>query len=496
MDTNRETILNIVEKNFYLSKEGLAKFKQYYANPFIDDVYKKIVGDQVKARFEVPSNFCEKLDEGWSDFKSYFSNFVNEYKIKYENFRDNKIIVNKNERKVIKLLEEYYFTNPKVPLELLYNSFGYYKNRNETPEQTKKNLTDRIKKVLDNIGAKKLSRGKIELVFTMDFADWFLCSTAEKWSSCISLESHYDGSYWSGLPGLVGDKSRAMLYVTDGVKKTYCGITTDRYLSRSWVLLGNDNIPQIVRFYPSDIISGQGVSELTKTTFRSEPGREFRSKHPIDVITFQNGKSAGVFQDGFGLCSDGYLRYGHHGYNYLFKGRIYSDSIFSCTEGLASIVKNGHNLGKYSLEPKQCHECHIHIDRGYEKIGTDGEFYCNRCYSKKFYTCSNCGTTDEIVNAVEATNGHKYCKVCYEQRFTKCPECNRELQRGHNGNFKDNAGKEICEACYWKTHVVCCICGNGVGTKQNKVKTKSGKVFCAPCAEKEGVKLHKHAPRR
>ena len=105
------------------------------------------------------------------------------------------------------------------------------------------------------------SNDEYELVISLNYADWFLCSTSENWDSCLSLDSTYDSCFWMGLPQLIGDKSRAMVYVTKkGKKKNYNGIEVDSIIFRTWIQLardkrGHETYISFVRQYPNNSFS-------------------------------------------------------------------------------------------------------------------------------------------------------------------------------------------------------------------------------------------------
>ena len=490
---NKEIIYSLVEKHFSFSKEGLEKFKNYLFNPFIDDVYKKIVKDNLKARYPIDNFDASKFDEGWQFFKNVFNSFIIKFKINYSNFYTNKMLVDRNERKLVKFLNEYYLTMipPKQAAEELGFHLGHCAD-----DFIKTELKKYIENKMNFIGANKISKGKLELVFTMDFSDWFLCSTGEKWTSCINLESDYDGNYWSGLPGLVGDRNRAMLYITDGVQKNYLGIKVDRLLARSWALLNNKDTIQIVRFYPNSLIKVSEIDNIVGTKFDYDDGgygsgRQFQSKYPVDVIKFENGCSAGVFQDSFGLCSDGYLRFGHHGYNHFdANGKLTENRIFSWSGGLKGLIEQGKNLGSVIEKTLYCSCCDIDIPpEDHVFTDPDGEYFCEECFYEHYFYCHDCGEIRHIDNGIEASNNNLYCYDCYSTHYFTCPICEKETSHGHH-SFVDDKGNEICESCYFK-FAVCSSCKKQIGEDvKNRVKTKSGNIYCLTCAKEKEIKLH------
>ena len=490
---NKEIIFNLVKNHFSFSEEGLGKFKNYLFNPFIDDTYKEIVKDGLRAYFPVESFDTSRLDEGWQLYKNYFATFIRNHGVTYDNFFNNKIIINKNERKLIKFMEEYF--TKKLAQREAQAELGFYGYGRDTDEVVRSKVLQDFTTKMNNVGAKKLSKGKIQVVFSMDFADWFLCSTGEKWTSCISLDSDYDGNYWAGLPGLVGDKNRAMIYVTDGVKKTYAGITVDRLLARSWVLLNKKDKMQIVHFYPNSLISPDDVGKIIgqKFNYGNELDRGFQSKYPIDVIKFENGNSAGVFQDSYGLCEDGYIRYGNHGYNHFDPhGRITESRIFTWRGGLQGLIQKNAKLGGHEDERLKCCICGAYLDEDDALYANDDGPYCDRCFNDRYFSCADCGDSYPNEEIHEAF-GNCYCRECFNTHFTMCSCCGEQpVRNDYAGNFTNPEGKAVCEDCYYKNFALCSFCNKPIGDKNKKVKTKTGVVYCLPCAVAKGVTLHRH----
>ena len=141
---------------------------------------------------------------------------------------------------------------------------------------------------LEKIGAVTFPKSGVQLVLSLNFADWFLASTAEKWTSCISLESDYEEAFWSGLPGLIGDKNRALLYITDGKQKDYYGIKVDRIIARSWILTvrqksDNKTFFSFVGSYPIHA----DLEELAKKYFEMKfisKGEKFISRYYAELL--------------------------------------------------------------------------------------------------------------------------------------------------------------------------------------------------------------------
>ena len=122
------------------------------------------------------------------------------------------------------------------------------------------NIRENVLDSLDKTNESKLPNTDLELVFSANFADFFLCSTSEKWTSCLNLESDYSYSYWAGIPAFITDKNKILVYLTDGRKKEYLGIQSERMIARNWMFLTKDIKNEkkyyfINRGYPNDFSS-------------------------------------------------------------------------------------------------------------------------------------------------------------------------------------------------------------------------------------------------
>jgi len=158
-------------------------------------------------------------------------------------------------------------------------SYGYnmkYKSYNHTKIPIKdifseEELLNFVKKAItntfDRIGSFSFPKKEVELVISCNPVDMFMASTREDWSSCISVDSDYEEKYWTGLPGAVIDKNRAIVYITDGKKKHYCGIEIDRFLVRSWILTlrnkkTNKSFLDVIGEYPINVGLNKVLSEI------------------------------------------------------------------------------------------------------------------------------------------------------------------------------------------------------------------------------------------
>lgn len=158
-----------------------------------------------------------------------------------------------------------------------------------------------IKKISEIIGKYKIPKGEgLELVVSLNPVDWLLCSTEENWGSCLNLESSY--MFWAGLPSMLGDKNRAMIYITDGKKKEYEGMKIDRFITRSWTILvrrkaknkerekRSKTTINIVREYPNnfglvEIFKNNVSLKVLEEDFSNNVGRYY-----VEAIPFKIGR--------------------------------------------------------------------------------------------------------------------------------------------------------------------------------------------------------------
>ncbi len=207
--------------NFY--KTHLSDFKhtlqERISNDFYDEINHKIL-DFVK-------NLLGKNDRRESSFAFAFSTIQNELAVNFTYIstkEENTRKLNGVSFSVQHLYGEIY-NKLTLPLKDVLGS-----------KEIELFLKQTIKEIFEKIGAYTPPKKDMELVISCNPADMFMASTKEKWTSCINVDSDYEEMFWTGLPGAIVDKNRAIAYITDGVKKNYQGIEIDRFIVRSWLL--------------------------------------------------------------------------------------------------------------------------------------------------------------------------------------------------------------------------------------------------------------------
>ena len=363
---NKSIIYTLVKNHFGLTEDSLELFKfRLFFEPLISKEYKAILksGNNLRSYYELNDEILEETDAGWKIFKSYFKLFTSENNITYSNFRNNSFPIDGQQLKAGKALAKYYL-NPDFPNRFIFDFYNtmdievskliffkeptvlnepifirsivcsdtnadkikivYKANKDilkskkivvNVQEATivfndiKTAFSNFINENLDYIGTKKIPNRKLYLVFSLNFTDWFLCSTAESWSSCMDLESDCDLCYWAGLPGLITDKNRALIYITDGTKKNYHDIVADKMISRSWLLImkrgiGKKSSTEITfaKEYPISTGLKEIASKLLNINiFHSEDQfnepKKYRSRYYFDLLFHKHSNNKKIVTD-------------------------------------------------------------------------------------------------------------------------------------------------------------------------------------------------------
>jgi hypothetical protein len=280
---NKVKIYNLVKKHFSLTNKSLKLFRhRLFFEPHFNEMYKRLANDKIPddLRIRIPikekdtSFSLKNTDKGWIIFRNFlYEHLFDIYNlIEYSDFRKNKIKIKNQELKLFKYVKSEFIKK----ISSSFNDHGVYCNvRNHLSDTINSYYVTNIDKaekfineVFNLIGKNSIpKKNDLELVISLNFADWFLCSTGESWSTCLNLEG---SGYWLGLPGLIGDKNLALVYITNGVKKERFDIKVDSIIARGWIYTGRRNkkeeIFYIGRTYPIEV----DFKEIMKNIFQHE----------------------------------------------------------------------------------------------------------------------------------------------------------------------------------------------------------------------------------
>jgi hypothetical protein len=83
----------------------LKQLQKRTLDPFIENIFS--TSDDGRLYFDIDEKYKESIDQGWNIFKEKFPAFIKKYEMTYKNFIENKILYEKNEYKIKKLLTQY-----------------------------------------------------------------------------------------------------------------------------------------------------------------------------------------------------------------------------------------------------------------------------------------------------------------------------------------------------------------------------------------------------
>lgn len=423
--SNKEIIAGLVEKHFSLNERSVSIFKGNLSENKSDGFIRGLVGKDLRARFDLPKSELEEFDAGWKFFNETYKSFLKENRVDYDDFVNGRT---KKEEKLFKNITKFY-----VKYRELFASD--FKIMTSTAKEISDDIIDSyLKGYSEKVGTLKMPKGKMSLVISANFEDWFLCSTGEKWTSCLSLNSNYAEAYWSGLPGTIVDSNRVMIYLTDNVGKDFYGIKTDRFIGRCWALLDSKDKFNISKFYPVNSLSNDLISKVCGINVKDiDP--TFEAKNPFIPLRNKNDYTVFIYIDKGQLKHLGGEEYtiigsenrgGMFGYN---SQHVVSDgTIINYTDGILGLIANNDKLENHYEPIYVCENCGVGLTEDEFHYGPDGNIYCNDCFNENFFYCSVCG--DAHYNSKINYVNNKYgdidyvCERCFESDAVKiCENC-------------------------------------------------------------------------
>jgi hypothetical protein len=506
---NFEIIDKLVTNHFSLSKEGLALFKKVLHNKeekmkYIDEQFHQYLGEDLRGNFELPFTLRSGMDDGWTMFRDIFSEFVDHHEVSYSDYSKNRIVINKQEAKLFKYIKKWYLENEKY-IEYFRNSV--WRRLDGFSYSDRENFDVCFKKASEKIGTMKLPDKDLKAVLSFNFADWFMVSTSESWSSCLNLQSDYEACYWSGLPGLITDPNRMLIYVTDGKTKNYQGIIVNKFVTRTWGLLEKSGKVFPVRHYPLQLISDEAMPAIFpfpvyEGALDKDNDGFGKGKHYFkDIITNYENEGIYIYQDGTGFeleeDEEGNqkisIEKSHSGYHKVVrkngKWRLDEDTLYDYTEGLDGLISRGLELSDSPESGIPCYNCGDNVDEDDVYYGDDDQPYCEHCFNSNFTCCSTCGETISIEDANQGSDGDYYCARHFENRFFYCDNCSEVCAHDDGYSTDDHV---YCESCFEELCVTCDECGQNLEKSDNEhnhvIVDGDNKILCETCFDKEFIR--------
>jgi len=411
-EQNREIIIDLVSKKFDLDKKSLDRFKGILYYPDIDSAYSPLLENDLRARFRMNRSLEEKLDLGWEKFQ-IFSSFIKDFNITYGNFKANKLQEGKSVRRIFKFIYDYYLSSHKglsaLKTDIKPTVSEYYIEDFDEPESRAF-----LSKTLQEIAGLKLPNiDDMQIVLSMNFADWFMSATKETWNSCFNFESSWDGIAWAQIPGFAIDKNRAFLYITNGHRKQYLNIDVQRFVYRTFLMLDDSDNINALRWYPTDLFNGDYKGFPIKL---KNIDYNYKPKYNIDYLTFKNGYSCYAYQDHtkFDLDNTSSLIYhqkgGHFGLN--SKNEIVQGSHFMFVGTLYDLNNSSKTL--MDVTYKKCFNCGEQIEHFDLCYDVNGNPICEDCRENEYIICYDCGALVKFEEAVENSFGLFKCRSCHD----------------------------------------------------------------------------------
>ncbi len=492
---NFELINDIVRDYFSIRGSSYEKFKNIILNPevrkeYIAPEFRGIIGEDHRAHYTLPNEKKIEFDDGWRMFQNIFYEFFHEFNMGYQNYLSNKIKINGQEVKLFKFLRKWYDEKDEYHRNTILQ-----KARENSITSWGSSYEEAFKRATEKIGASKLPDKDLQITLSFNYADWFMCSTAENWSSCLNLQSDYEACFWSGLPGLIVDPNRVLLYITDGKTKSYRGITTKRFINRTWGMISENDEIVPIRHYPQEFLSDEDFANLFPFNVSKEnmENYSFVSKYPLKGILYNKfDESIYIYQDftAFSKNPNGdiYIESGPSGFHKVNDiGLFDEDTRYDYTEGLDGLIDSNSELIDHEDNGIMCSSCGDRCHEDDMLFGADEQMYCENCYSDTFCNCDVCGDSIFLDDA-HFTNDGCYCEEHFSDRYSYCEDCGEVI---NNDEVIEHNNKLYCFDCFNEQFAECESCNTIVDN--DEIQEYDGDFVCNECykekkaSEKEEV---------
>lgn len=388
--SNYSKIEKIVLENFALREESQKRFSSLLNTGFTSDFYKEYLSGATRKKIPIKADMYEIIDAGWVKFKVEFKSFYERTNISYADFSSG----NYKDKKLLRCIKEFYVNNKELCTDFSYLAKAGIREK----EIIEHNISCRYQ----NISLLRLPKNKnLFVCLSVDFADWFLSSTGESWTSCIDLESDFPNCFWAGLPGLVADKNRCLIYLGDEdlEPKDYFGIKVDHIINRTWCLLDNFDTLFIVKNYPFLMFNENNLSQLFGLKFK-DMNEEFKTKYDIEPLFNVDNKTCFIYLDRSTFKYEGSNPFkisitgtdNRGGFITLDEETsvTFDDTEFFHTEGLSSLIEKRESLSNKIEKTDSCIYCG-EVFAIEDLINHEGDLYCNSCFTEQYFSCEKCG---------------------------------------------------------------------------------------------------------
>ena len=226
----------------------------------------------------IDSNLSEKLGYDFQVLKNYVDN--------YQPVEELKWVSNEKDRRFIRKLEDteresfdlgwYELKKAKPDLQITYPEFVDNKIMvDKQPRKLFKYLND--KDLSELVGKYKLPKTDLYLVVSTNFDDFMMCSTGNNWTACTDLKT---GDFRYTALGNVFTKGRFIVYITDLKPKEFEGLQSYNMFFRCFGFINEDGQMVTNIWYP--IKEYMAVDSLGVKSVKEVINK--KSKYGFDVV--------------------------------------------------------------------------------------------------------------------------------------------------------------------------------------------------------------------
>jgi len=339
-----------------------------------------------------------------------------------------------------------------------------------------------LKQGLSPLAVEKITtiktKGDVFLCISRNPIDYLFASTNQSYTSCMDLNSSYDGAFYMGTCGAMLDPNRFLIFTTSGRPARYLLQKEEfyhfRYTTRSWGLVLNTpslnkGAPSItfVRWYPND---NYNLADLMATAqYPVMPLNnvldsliEVTSLFSFTLPKFRNGTPCHTYCDYYGFYFEDHNTYK---IKYTNKNPEISGSIirgFRHTSGFNNIRTFKDLARDY---PHYCSFCEVGLTT-LTRYRWRGNTYCPECLNTYTITCTHCRQRYERPDHMPYGERRQMylCPSCLRLHYKKCVGCDTLINKSDQiiiykwGDFKR------------KKYPYCSTCLDDILTQNNRLK--------------------------
>lgn len=312
------------------------------------------------------------------------------------------------------------------------------------------------------------------LVVSKNPVDWLFMATHQSFTSCMSLNSHYDGAFYMGIPELMVDPFKFMVFVTNGKLRRYTTKDLEfkhfRYINRSIAIYTDQNQLGLVRYYPNKTIDyiqplkGMGISAL----FNNLNWKAWKTNalNTIPSLSFENGGVCQSYRDHGVMWDSNYNRR-----IYYSGGSAGSDMNLCWGDGFEEMQ----SIEDVADHRAECHSCNDHFPEDEMRwVGDDR--VCDGCIDEYYRYCESCDEYKYYEDCEYSENTGTYiCDYCKENGFFRCTNC-EELEENYRGTEDTSGTHCLCRDCR-DNLVECEECGD-----TNHIDETHNSSLCLDCS--------------